>query len=103
MRWLVVALLLMIFAALGFVPGQKIYDDGLWPLTVTVRSKAGQPIKGISAEAFLDVDSAREMLADPPPLALTRAENSVYAAVQEPKVDEPLKVTVPTSETRHCA
>jgi hypothetical protein len=101
MRWLVIALVVMVVTALAFIPFETIIDDGLWPLSVTVRSTAGRPIKGISAEAFTSVEDARKLLADLPPLALTRWEKSIHSVVQEPKVDEPLKINIPTSETIH--
>ena len=99
MRWVAIAFLVTVIAGLGFVSTEKIYDDGLWPLSVTVQSASGKRINGISAEAFVNVERAREMEIDPPPLEATRVFHSRYSAVQEPKVEEPLKVNIPTSET----
>jgi hypothetical protein len=98
-----IVLLVVLLLASGLVPHSKIYDDGLWSLSVTVRSTSGQPIKGISAEALLDVQSAEKVLANPPPVWLTQAEHSIYSAVQQPKADEPLKVNVPTSQKLYDA
>lgn len=103
MRWLQIVLVVIAVAAIAFVPFEKIYDDGLWPLSVTVHSSAGRPIKGFSAEAVLNVENAQQMLGNLLPLEVSRAEKSIYAAVQEPRADEPLVVNVPTSETSHCS
>src|SRR5262245_2105365 len=106
MRWIAIVLLVALVVGVGLIPGEKIYDDGLWDLSVTVRSVSGQPIKGMSAQAFVDIAGAQGAVADPPPLAATRNASSLvasYCAVQEPKADEPLKVKIPTSETSRCA
>src|SRR5258708_39465949 len=80
MRWLATVIVVIVLAAIGFIPFEKIYDDGLWPLSVTIRSTANRPITGASAEAFGGVENARQLLANPPPTAVTRVEHSRYAA-----------------------
>jgi hypothetical protein len=81
----------------------RICDDGLWALSVSVQSGSGQPIKGISTQAFVDLECARQMLANPPPRAATCVDHSIYSVVQEPMVEGTLKVNIPTSETSHSS
>src|SRR5262245_8996229 len=101
MRWLLIAILVVAAVAM-LLPVQKIYDDGLWPLTVHISSTAERPIKAVSAEAFVGVESAHDLLRFlktlPPPI-YTREENSLYSAVQIPYLGQPLEVRVPTSNT----
>jgi hypothetical protein len=99
MRRIATALLAIVVAVIVTCPFEKIYDDGLWPLTVTIRSATGRPINAVSAEAFTSVADARQRLDNPPPPAATRDEQSSYSAVQEPYLGRPLEVKVPTSQT----
>jgi hypothetical protein len=88
-------------AAIAFGVGEKTVDDGLWPVTVTVRSASNQPIEAVSAEAFPGVAIVRARMDDLPPPAVTRADHSLYASVQEPWLGRPLEVKIPTSETTY--
>jgi hypothetical protein len=94
MRKVAVALgLLLVFAAVAFVPFQKIYDDGMWPLSVVVRSARGTPISAASAQAFGDAESAGNVLED-----LAPPETWLYSATREPFDGKALVVHIPTSE-----
>jgi hypothetical protein len=97
MRICATALVLLIFAGVALIPYQKFYDDGLFPVSVTVRSAAGRPIRGFSAEAVLSRAAAEAELNRLVPPAATRVDNSIYAAVQEPFLGQPLKINVPAS------
>jgi hypothetical protein len=99
MRRIAIALLALTVAAIALTPFEKTYDDGVWPLALTIRSAAGRPISAVSAEPVLDVESARQLLENPLPPALTRVESPVRSVVQEPYLGRPLEVMVPTSET----
>ena len=80
--------------AIGFVPFWTIWDDGNWPLTVTVRSTSGSAIRAVSAEALDETDSVRYFLDQPIP-----PDDKHHSASQTPFVGEPLIVNVPTSST----
>jgi hypothetical protein len=86
-------IMLLILAALGagFFPFEKIYDDGIWLLEVTVRSAAGRPIKAVSGQAFGDPNEANYVLQNRIP------PGKLYSATQQPFRGEKLAVPVPTS------
>jgi hypothetical protein len=94
MRKVAVALVaVLVFAAVGLVPFQKIYDDGMWPLSVVVRSARGAPISAASAQAFGDAESAGYVLEN-----LIPPESWLYSATREPFDGEAVVVHIPTSE-----
>jgi hypothetical protein len=97
-RHVAIAIVLLVIGAAALFPYSKIYDDGLWPITVVIHSMENRPIKGYSAEAMDDVEKARERLSVLMPMEVARAQKSLYSAVQEPKEEQPLQVEVPTSE-----
>lgn len=82
----------VLVTAVCLVPVQTIWDDGLWPLSVTVSSVTGSPIASVSAEAFSSEAVARSTLEH-----LTPPETRTYSAVADPFIGEPLPVLVPTS------
>jgi hypothetical protein len=95
-RWPVLLALVVVLGGLGLVPFQKIYDDGIWPLQVTLRSAAGASIKAASGEAFGDRNDASYVLQNRIP-----PESLLYAAIQNPFRGEKLTVPVPTSYSIH--
>jgi hypothetical protein len=101
MRRFTIVPVVLITAAVVLVLYQKMIDDGLWPVSVTVRSAAGRPIKAVSAEAMFSRPTAEMELSRLIPPAAARIDNSIYGRVQEPFLGKPLKINVPTSETIH--
>src|SRR5262245_27894777 len=75
-----------------FGPGYKIYDDGLWPVSVTIRSAACKPIRTAYGESFSSAEWAEFTQKHPIP-----PENNIYSARQDPFRGNKLAVPVPTS------
>ena len=96
-RCLTIALVCLITAGIALTPYQKTHDDGLWPVSVTVR--ASRPIKGFSAEAVLSRGTGEVEPNRLIPPAAACIDNSIYGGVQEPFTGQPLKINVPTSYT----
>jgi hypothetical protein len=95
---LVVGLILLFGCVACLAPLQTIRGDGSLPLSVTVVSESDSPIASLSCEPFSTAESARFSLE-----YLVPPETTVYAAVQDPFLGEPLEVTVRTSDTVHGA
>jgi hypothetical protein len=93
-----VLLLLLLVAAVGLWPVGTRWDDGLWPLSVTVVSESGAEITSVSCQAFSGPKGAESILED-----LAPPDGSLYSAVQEPFRGEALVVRVPTSERTRSA
>ena len=93
-----IALLIVLAVCVGFIPSWTIWDDGLWPITVTLRSANGSAIRAVSAEAEDNPDFIRYYLEQPILPAFTH-----HSASQIPYVGKPLTVNVPTSLTTHGA
>jgi hypothetical protein len=92
-----VLILLAVIAALtavGLMPVWKMSDDGLWPLSVSIRSASGLPIAAATCEVFGSPEAARYTLENAIP-----AESGTYAAVADPFRGEAIEVRVPTAET----
>jgi hypothetical protein len=95
MRRVLVLLAVMAgLAAIGFLPIWKMYDDGLWPLSVSIRSASGSPIAAATCEVFGSPEAARSTLVDAIP-----AEAGIYTALEDPFRGGPVEVRVPTAET----
>lgn len=82
----------VLLAGVCLAPVQTVWDDGLWPLSVTVLSTSGSPIASVSAEAFSSEEWARSSLEH-----LAPPETRIHSAVADPFADQPLAVPVPTS------
>jgi hypothetical protein len=93
MRRIVFALTLIVVTAVLFFPFYKVVDDGLWPVSVTIRSTSGLAIQSVSGEAFGDAGSAEYALQN-----LSAPETFIDSATQDPYLGEKLAVPVPTSE-----
>jgi hypothetical protein len=93
-----VALLIVLAVCIGFIRFWTIWDDGLSPITVIIRSASGSPIQAVSAEAEDDPDFIRYILQQPIPLEATH-----HSASQSPYIGEPLTVNVPTTVTTRGA
>jgi hypothetical protein len=94
-----VLIILAIIAALtvvGLLPVWKIYDDGLWPLSVSIRSASGSPIAAATCKVFGSPEAAQYTLENAIP-----AENGIYAASADPFRGDGIEVRVPTAETTH--
>src|SRR5262249_19172584 len=92
-----VPILLGVIAALtavGLLPVNKVYDDGLWPLSVSIRSASGAPIAAATCEVFGSAEDARYTLENAIP-----PETWTHAAVADPFHGEAIEVRVPTAET----
>lgn len=79
-------------AGVCLTPAQTIWDDGLWPLSVTVVSASGAPITSASGQAFSSEEWARSNLEH-----LASPETRTHSAVADPFTGGPLAVPVPTS------
>jgi hypothetical protein len=99
-RW-AIAVLVTVTAFIAFCPFEKTSDGAFLPLTVTIRSEAGLPIKSASVQALVDVQSATRSLDRLPPPAVTLIENSMYSVAEEPFLGPALTVKVPSSETTY--
>ena len=99
MRCITIALVFLIIAGVAFTPYQKTHDDGLWPVSVTVCSASGRPIKAFSAEALMSRAAGEAQLNRLVPPAATRIDNCIYAGVQEPFLGQPLEINVPFGYT----
>jgi hypothetical protein len=93
-----IAVVLSVIAARALLPLEKFYDDGLWPLSVTVRSASGKPIAAASGQAFGDAREAERVFQD-----LIPPETDLYSATQDPFRGQPLAVPVPTSYCVHSS
>jgi len=93
-----IALLLIVMGCLAFVPLSKICEDGMLPLTVTIRSAAASNIRAVSAEAFGNSKDAEYALdnAIPP-------ETKRYSALQTPFTGQKLTVDIPIGYTTRGA
>src|SRR5262245_49822321 len=89
-----IALILIAVAIVGFFPLTTTYDDGLWPVSVTIRSESGRKIVAASAEAMSPGKSADYILKH-----LAPPEVMICAAQQDPYGGDPLKVPVVANET----
>jgi hypothetical protein len=83
-----------VLAVVGLTPFQTIYDDGIWPLSVSIQSASGSPLVAATCEVFDSGDSARYSFENALP-----AEPGIYATVAELFRGEPIVVHVPTAET----
>ena len=92
-RVLIILGVVAVLVVLGLTPFQTIYDDGLWPLSVSIQSASGSPIVAATCEVFDSADSARYTFENTLP-----AEPGIYATVVEPFRGEPIVVHVPTAE-----
>jgi hypothetical protein len=88
---LVIGLAIVLVAGVLLAPVQTIWDDGLWPLSVTVTSASGDPIASVSGEAFSSEEWARYILEH-----LAPPETRTHSAVANPFAGEPLAVPIPT-------
>ncbi len=95
---LVVGLILLLGGAICLTPLQTIRGNGSSPLSVMVVSESNSPIESVSCEVFSTVDSAQSSLE-----YLAPPETRLFSAVQGQFRGEPFEVTVPTSDTVHCA
>src|SRR5262249_10076929 len=89
-----VPILLGVIAALtavGLLPVNKVYDDGLWPLSVSIRSASGAPIAAATCEVFGSAEDARSTLENAIP-----PETRTHAARADPFLGE-------ANEHRACA
>jgi hypothetical protein len=93
-RILVLLAVIAVLTAVGFMPVEKIYDDGLWPVSVSIRSASGSPIAAATCEVFGSPEAARYTLDNAIP-----AEAGMYAAKADPLRGDTVEVRVPTSET----
>ena len=85
--------LLVVFAALVcLTPVHTAWDDGLWPLSITVVSAPGSQIQSVSGEAFSSPEVAQQSVEH-----LAPPETFTYAAVADPFRGETLTLSVPTS------
>jgi hypothetical protein len=94
----VVALLIVLAVCIGFIPSWTIWDDGLWPVTVTIRSTSGSAIRTASAESLDDPEFVKFYLEN-----LIPPEDRRHSASESPYIGQPLAVNVPTSATTHGA
>lgn len=94
--WRILALLALgvVLTLVAFSPHTKMYDDGLWPVSISIHSSSGRPITAVSCEVCDGPDWV-QMRLDHPFLA----EPSIYATVVDPFCGEPVVVRVPTAET----
>ncbi len=72
----------------------KKVDDGLWPLSVSIRSASGSPITAATCQVFGSPEAAQYTLENDLP-----AEPGIYAAITDPFRGDAIEVRVPTSET----
>jgi|GEM_PF-4881102 len=95
---LAIVVAIVLAAGVCLTPVQTIWDDGLWPLSVTVTSASSAPIASVSGQAFSSEESARYSLEH-----LAPPDTRVHSAVADPYTGEPLAVPVPTSLRTHSA
>ena len=88
---LATGVVVLIGAGVCLTPARTTWDDGLWPLSVTVVSASGAPIASASAEAFSSEEWARSSLAH-----LAPPETRIHSVVVHPFVGEPVAVPIPT-------
>ncbi len=93
-----VILLLAVAAPVCLTPGQTVWDDGLWPLAVTVASASDRPIASVSCEAFPSEERARSSLDH-----LAPPETRLFSAVADPFRGEAVEVPIPTSYKTRAA
>jgi hypothetical protein len=91
-RRLVIGAILFLAAAACLAPVRTVWDDGLWPLSVTVTSASGSPIASASCQVDSGDATARSILEN-----LAPPEGQRTSAVADPFVGKPLDVPVPTS------
>ncbi|MCE9533399.1 MAG: hypothetical protein K8T89_20085 [Planctomycetes bacterium] len=89
---LIIATVFLAGLVICLIPIQTVWDDGLWPLSVTVVSASNSPITSVSCEAFLSEESARYCLEH-----LAPPDSRIHASVADPFRGEPLAMPVPTS------
>lgn len=91
-KFLVVGAILLLALFVCLTPMQTIWDDGLWPLYVTIDSTSGTPIASVSCEAFSSEQSAQHSLEH-----LAPPETRTHSVVVNPLRGEPVDVPIPTS------
>jgi hypothetical protein len=94
--WSLLFVLISGIGVIGLTPIQTMWDDGLWPLSVTVVSASGSPIASISCEAFSTEESAQDSLEN-----LLPPQSWMFSTIQNPFRNEPLEVIIPTSRKIH--
>lgn len=93
---IVIALLVVAFLLAPLTLEETFWDDGLWPLSVTVVSVSGTTINTVSGESFSSGDLARQTLK-----YLTPPHTPRHSAVADLVAREQLVVPIPTSYKTH--